>query len=568
MSLSRSLAELKAALRTYAGFRLFLSLIYFLSLVILLIPNSRIHGMGWRQVIFVGGYWLSTQWRIAEFALIVSLLMVFLTDQLRPLHQKQFGRSRQEVVPVGWGLTSQVLAIASFGIAVYVIPFLNLHIPDLAFNLGKLTWAISTSVPYFALFKEADSTGTIQALSTMAFDRAYFDAATLAPVRSPLGVYINGCQEQLSKGANDYDSQQFIRSGSQTTLWGGIDDLFQRLGNFLGAKPEDITLHERTTDAIKFAVEEIGRNRRILKQPTARVLVTDIEYPGVVDEMLPKCRDDGEVDIVGKIPIKHLICSGANKERVLHVVKESVNALRPDILIVSHVYSDTGYVMDIEAIAWSLPTPKPVLIVDGAQSFGNIEVSSRTFETVDYYAGGVHKWLLVPRNLGLLIRNYELLRKIQGFTSLSGPERPDSTYPAVSKPTSVTINYDPYFGLSAVLRNEFLSIRMNSIATHNKRLVDLFRNEILALGYRVLSNEDHSSVCSVSFGSATEALHRGLQFNGYKCRYSRIEVNDLISGTERESIPAIRFCFHFYHGQDDVYRLLDTIDSELQRARV
>jgi hypothetical protein len=37
--------------------------------------------------------------------------------------------------------------------------------------------------------------------------------------------------------------------------------------------------------------------------------------------------------------------------------------------------------------------------------------------------------------------------------------------------------------------------------------------------------------------------------------------------SEGETILAIRFCFHFYHSKDDVFRLLDAIEGEVIRVR-
>jgi hypothetical protein len=58
----------------------------------------------------------------------------------------------------------------------------------------------------------------------------------------------------------------------------------------------------------------------------------------------------------------------------------------------------------------------------------------------------------------------------------------------------VTISYEPYFGLSVMLRDEFQTIRMNNIASHNRRLAEVFRNEILALGYRPIGDDNQSSI--------------------------------------------------------------------------
>jgi selenocysteine lyase/cysteine desulfurase len=204
---------------------------------------------------------------------------------------------------------------------------------------------------------------------------------------------------------------------------------------------------------------------------------------------------------------------------------------------------------------------RPVVIVDGAQSIGNIEVSGRLFEQIEYYATGAHKWLLVPRPLGVLIRNSDLLLTKHQYATLEMPNRPDSAFPVSNRPFSVTISYDPYFGLSGALRDEFQAIRMNNIATHNRRLADAFRNEMLSFGYRSIGDDSHSSIVSISFGSVTEPLHRSLQLHGVKCKFLQLKLDE-------DALPIIRFCFHLYHSKEDLFRLLDRIEGELVKVKM
>ncbi len=36
---------------------------------------------------------------------------------------------------------------------------------------------------------------------------------------------------------------------------------------------------------------------------------------------------------------------------------------------------------------------------------------------------------------------------------------------------------------------------------------------------------------------------------------------------DRDAILVIRFCFHFYHGKDDVFKLIDLVECELVKSR-
>jgi selenocysteine lyase/cysteine desulfurase len=562
MPLSRYYNESRVALRTYPGFKLFVATAYFVSLVLVTVPEALFHRVNAESLEFVEGYWLANRLRWCELAgLVILFCAVFLTDGLRPLHQKQFGRYRQEAVPFGWVAAGKILGCLSLIFAVYVIPFLNLHIPTLVLNVGKVAWAVSAVIPYFSFFKGEEIGSSIPSLAHSAFDKLYFDVAALAPLRSPIIERVNECLERCEKGPSDPETQNFIRNGQRGTPWGGLDDFFSRLGNFFGVGPEFITIHERTTSSLAFALDEIVRNRGEQRLEAARVLTTDIEYPGVIGELLPEFERQGTIQILPTIPLKHLICSGSSRERIQDAISSVSRDANADVILISHVYYATGYVLDIDSVFRGVEGgKKPIVVVDGAQSVGNIEVASKTFQSVDYYAAGAHKWLMVPRHMGILIRNRELLRNNHKFAHFESVSRPDSSFPVQSSPFSVTISYEPYFGLSAILRDEFQVIRMNNIASHNRRLAEVFRNEILALGYRPIGDDNQSSILSVSFGTVTEALQRSLQSIGIKCKFLKIE-------SEGETIQAIRFCFHFYHSKDDVFRLLDSIESEIIRVR-
>jgi selenocysteine lyase/cysteine desulfurase len=513
----------------------------------------------------VAGYWTATHWRYAELiALSVLFLGLFLTDVSRPLHQKQFGRYRQESVPYGWNFAGRFFGILAWVCGIYIIPFLNLHIPTLALNVGKLAWTISAVVPYVSLFSGEDTGGAIKALSHLSFDSMYFDAAALAPLRSPVIEQIKECLDHCDKGPSDPDTQKFIRNGERGTPWAGMDDLFTRVGNFLGVSATDITFHERTTNAIAFAFDEVIKNRKRQGLPIGRVLTTDIEYPGIINDLLPELERQRAIELLPPVQIKRLICNGASRDRIQEALTAAYKQTSPDIILVSHVFYGTGFVIDLVGLLQSFDHGvRPMVVVDGAQSLGNIEITSSMFQQIEYYCSGAHKWLMIPRHLGVLIRNAELLRVKHRYTEFELPNRPDSSSPQTNRPFSVTISYDPYFGLSGILRSEFQLIRMPNIAAHNRRLGDVFRNEILALGHRPVGDDSHSSIVSVSFGSSsvTEQIHRNLQLNGIKCKFLRI---DDIDG---EVIPVIRFCFHFYHSKDDVFRLLDVVESELLRLR-
>ena len=133
-----------------------------------------------------------------------------------------------------------------------------------------------------------------------------------------------------------------------------------------------------------------------------RILISDCEHPGVV----AACRELARRKHL-KIDILHVqqLRDGAEKEIKTKnlLLEELETSLEPDtkLVVLSHILWNTGQIMPIEDVSKRLleHPKKPFLLVDAAQSFGQLSIVGAA-NNADIYAFTGHKWACGPEGLG------------------------------------------------------------------------------------------------------------------------------------------------------------------------
>lgn len=133
-----------------------------------------------------------------------------------------------------------------------------------------------------------------------------------------------------------------------------------------------------------------------------RLLIGDCEHPGVVAACKELSRRNNlEIDV---LPVQQLR-KGVNQQRdtdrsVLSLISKSLTA-NTRLVVLSHLLWNTGQLMPISLIAELLKNHprQPFLLVDAAQSFGQIPVESVAASS-DIFAFTGHKWACGPEGLG------------------------------------------------------------------------------------------------------------------------------------------------------------------------
>ncbi|ABX08343.1 aminotransferase class V-fold PLP-dependent enzyme [Prochlorococcus marinus] len=133
-----------------------------------------------------------------------------------------------------------------------------------------------------------------------------------------------------------------------------------------------------------------------------RILISDCEHPGIVSACKELARRKSlYIDI---FPVQHLH-QGVNNSHELNdqLLKGLDFALNPKtrLVVLSHLLWNTGVITPIPSVAEKLNkhTNKPFLLVDAAQSFGQLPIAEAA-SLADIYAFTGHKWACGPEGLG------------------------------------------------------------------------------------------------------------------------------------------------------------------------
>jgi selenocysteine lyase/cysteine desulfurase len=183
----------------------------------------------------------------------------------------------------------------------------------------------------------------------------------------------------------------------------------QRAADFLGCSKDEIAITRSTTDGMN-AIAQGLRLRR-----GDRVLTSDQEHDGGSSGWQYIAQHDGvEIDKV-RIPPGRI-----NTDEILGSFTETITR-NTKVISVSHVLTSTGLRMPISEIAALARKHGILLVVDGAQAVGGIEVNIKSLGC-DAYATSGHKWLMAPKGTGLLYISSQAARLIKPIQLHGGCE--------------------------------------------------------------------------------------------------------------------------------------------------
>ena len=186
------------------------------------------------------------------------------------------------------------------------------------------------------------------------------------------------------------------------SLLGGRDVARAAAGRAVGAPPEEIALTTSTTLGIGLVMSGLDWREG------DEIVTTTEEHPGILSPLDVLWQRHGVVP---------RFVDAAD-------VAESVND-RTKMVAVSHVLWTTGRTLDLQPIADAVHEVGGLLLVDGAQSAGNITVDIAA-TGADAYAFSGQKWLLGPLGSGALWVSPELTPRVwpvtSGYLNLEGGE--------------------------------------------------------------------------------------------------------------------------------------------------
>lgn len=217
--------------------------------------------------------------------------------------------------------------------------------------------------------------------------------------------------------------------------WGHLGEQMEQVrdlaAHFLGTKRDHIVLTRNTTEGINLVGSCLAIN------PGDEILTTDQEHAGGENGLLYLAEQKGA--IIKKMTLPLGECTS---EAILQLISSSLTS-RTKVLMLSHINTISGLRMPLKEIS-ALTRPLNILfMVDGAQAPGMIRVDVET-SGADIYATSGHKWLLGPKETGLLYLHPGVQERIKPAFLRSG-------YAAYSA-SGGTRNVGVWIGLGAALQ--------------------------------------------------------------------------------------------------------------------
>lgn len=410
-------------------------------------------------------------------------------------------------------------------------------------------------------------------LSSLSHNPQYFNCAFLAEVPSELKARTieTLSWDTIVEGARDSIASVLAPDATSTTLDDKID------------------LFYNTTSAFTRVLSRIARDYAG-SRPT--LLTTDLEYPACVAAIDDAWTGTGPV-VMAQVAAD--ITTAASPDTYLHdIVIRACNVVKPRVVFLSHVMRTTGQVLATDTLrCLREANPRILIVVDGSQAVGNVVVPDRLLQEVDFYIASGHKWL------GGLTTS--------GFVWSRDPDRWKIADAAQSlafrgqRQLGGTGNASAWVSLTssiADMADDQPDKRFETIAVHNRDMGKLFCDALPRTGHLEVvtpcANDSTPPTGLVTIAvarAAAESLRTRLQKDRYaftvleheQLRWRSPHTDRFLiardpvflaikraseyTGTRPKGPRQdFRFCFHYWHSEQDVLKLAEKIAAHLEVA--
>jgi selenocysteine lyase/cysteine desulfurase len=508
-----------------------------------------------RQVIW--NYLLAYYWKTlggaTEFVVIlVGFAAVFwlnVPKQYFADRYRDYGKEKSS--PEAKSLTL-LLTLAALSLVLLSIPFLTLHFPiwlSLVAKYGPIAVGI---LQYLSILPDLTHLERLGALDKLGWDRRCFDATYRSERPRALQAELNACLNLMPPSSRKA-AREFMTQGSVTVTWSGQDALYNKLEAFVGVRAESMTLCDNASEGVKLSLAEILEARRA---KTTLVLTTDAEDASVHRVIEDVLRPIYNFQL-HTVPIQNALWTSASHDEIINMLVKHCTESRPDIAVLSHVFADTGVVLDLKMLSDALRTEnlRTVFVIDGSQAVGNIVVDADVLVRSGYYVFHGHGWLLGSPSVGIIVRNGWLLSVGAELQQRNPVARPFSRLDS-GETMDISATYEsfvPWFTLNYVLLHEWLAIGADNTSKHTMKLAGLFRDEMRKREIRTVGISGASSAVVITDLPQIEAVHQALESKRLQCSLVGAQLD-----SDRRA-TGIRFCFHHYHSDDDVRDLAELI---------
>lgn len=366
----------------------------------------------------------------------------------------------------------------------------------------------------------------------LSHERAYLNTGGLGA--SPF-VVISAVKAKMD------ELERISETGHDENLWRSIK---AAVGELLGCEAGEVAFVRNTTEGVNIVANGLPFQRG------DEIITTTHEHVGNAMPWLPLARRLG-------LTIRFFEPSTVSQQENIDRI-QSLFSKRTRLISVPHALTTTGLILPVREIAAIARERKIWFFVDGAQSAGMFPFSLRDIGC-DAYATSGHKWLMGPKETGLLYVRRDLLDVIQPrftgaysagpFDFQKGTYQFDPTaqryeYGTVSAPLRVglgaAVGFVQRIGMARVWeRDRFLSTR-------------LFHGLQGMAGVTVLSPQRDDMRSAMITFKHHSVPHLALQehLNTFHLRTRSVDEGGL---------AALRVSTHIYNSPEEIDRVLEGV---------
>ena len=324
----------------------------------------------------------------------------------------------------------------------------------------------------------------------------------------------------------------------------GSEAALDKAQKFIGARTRsEMLLTRNTTEAMNLVATGIQW------EPGDEVLTTDHEHAGGIICWLHMQRMAG-------IHVRqiHLPTPTTDKAEILQRLEDGLTD-RTRVVSVSHVNTTTGLRMPLAEIA-AITRPRGILLVaDGAQVPGMLDVKVRDLG-VDAYASSSHKWMLAPKGTGLLYIRGEASSQIRPISASTGDGIHHAVYMAGggTRNTPLMVAHGDTMDFHDVIGRERVEARVLQL---NRYLRDRLRP--LATLIPVTPEDPELASAMVSYipvGKSVAQIYGQLADWGISIK--RTGYNSVYGDNDlpRDGKQVIRLSTHIFNDEEQIDRLV------------
>ncbi|WP_269622450.1 aminotransferase class V-fold PLP-dependent enzyme [Prochlorococcus marinus] len=291
------------------------------------------------------------------------------------------------------------------------------------------------------------------------------------------------------------------------------------------------------------------------------LLISDCEHPGVVSA----CKELAKrhhliIDILKVQSLNKSVYTKTQKDNLIIQQLEKTLCQKTKVIVLSHILWNTGEIMPIELISELINNHKnkPYLLVDAAQSFGQISIKDAASKA-DIYAFTGHKWAFGPEGLGGVILSERVLSEsnptLVGWKSLKKEESIYSNnlnpFHTDGRRFEIATSCTP---LLAGLRNSLNLLQQEGTASERLKTIKTFSNRLWS---KLMAAKGINPILQTSPPAGLVAFNID----------SQLSPNQIVKKLGRQSIwirvledPTwLRACVHITSTEEEINKLIYSV---------